>query len=99
MSRFPFLDFEPVPVRARRDGWTPRLQRRFLIGIARGLSPARAAARLGKARQSAHALRRHPGGLSFAQAWDCARGFAEANRAGEKNDRTLSVPSAKAENP
>lgn len=78
MSRFPFLDFDPVPVKPRRDGWTPTLQRRFVIGIARGLSPAAAAARLGKSRQSALSLRRHPGGASFAAAWDAARVFAQA---------------------
>ena len=82
MSRFPFLDFDPVPVRPRRDGWTPTLQRRFLIGIARGLSPGAAAARLGKSRQSVLALRRHPRGGSFAAAWDEARRFAEERKEG-----------------
>ena len=87
MSRFPFLHFVPVPVRPRRDGWTPVLQIRFVIGIARGLSPARAAARLGKTRQSALALRKHPQGESFAAAWDSARRFAEANGSGEGEKR------------
>jgi len=76
MPRFPFLHFIPVPVRPRRDGWTPSLQVRFVIGIARGLSPAKAAARLGKTRQSVQALRRHPEGRSFAAAWDAARKFS-----------------------
>lgn len=83
MSRFPFLHFIPVPVRPRRDGWTPVLQIRFVIGIARGLSPAKAAARLGKTRQSVQALRRHPQGRSFAAAWDSARRFAEGGRSGK----------------
>ena len=83
MPRFAFLHFVPVPVRPRRDGWTPVLQIRFVIGIARGLSPARAAGRLGKTRQSAYALRRHPEGRSFAAAWDSARRFAE-----EMSERT-----------
>jgi hypothetical protein len=82
MSRFPFLHFIPVPVRPRRDGWTPVLQTRFVIGIARGLSPARAAARLGKTRQSALNLRKHREGRSFAAAWDAARRFAEEGRVG-----------------
>lgn len=77
MSRFPFLHFIPVPVRPRRDGWSPVRQIRFVIGIARGLSPANAAARIGMSRQSALALRRHPGGRSFAAAWDAARVFSE----------------------
>jgi hypothetical protein len=84
MSRFPFLHFVPVPVRPRHDGWTPVLQIRFVIGIARGLSPAKAAARIGKTRQSAQALRRHPEGRSFAAAWDAARRFAESGGSGGK---------------
>ena len=63
------------------------LQIRFVIGIARGLSPARAAARIGKTRQSALALRKHREGRSFAAAWDSARRFAEQNRAGEDEKR------------
>jgi hypothetical protein len=70
MSGFPFLHFIPVPVRPRRDGWTPVLQIRFVIGIARGLSPGKAAARIGKTRQSAHA-------------WDSAHRFAETGGSGE----------------
>jgi hypothetical protein len=84
MSRFPFLHFVPVPVRPRRDGWTAVLQVRFVLGIARGLSPAKAAGRLGKTRQSALALRCHPGGRSFAAACDAARRFAERNACGER---------------
>ena len=87
MSRFPFLHFIPVPVRPRRDGWTPVLQIRFIIGIARGLSPGKAAERLGKTRQSVQALRRHPEGRSFAAAWDSARRFAAEARAGEGDRR------------
>jgi hypothetical protein len=86
MSRFPFLHFIPVPVRPRRDGWTPVLQIRFVIGIARGLSPRQAAARLGMTRQSAQALRRHPEARSFAAAWDSARRFAEENRADDRKE-------------
>ena len=84
MSRFPFLHFIPVPVKPRRDGWSPYLQIRFVIGIARGLSPGKAAARLGKTRQSALALRRHPEGRSFAAAWDSARRFYEQGRDPER---------------
>jgi hypothetical protein len=77
MSRFPFLHFIPVPVRPRR----------FVIGIARGMSPARAAARIGKSRQSALSLRKHPQGRSFAAAWDSARNFAEEAPIGERKGR------------
>ncbi len=92
MSRFPFLHFIPVPVRPRRGGWTPVLQIRFVIGIARGLSPGKAAARIGMTRQSAQALRRHPEGRSFAAAWDAARKFAEEAGAGAKFTRKNGRP-------
>lgn len=35
--------FTPVPVRARRDGWTPARQFRFIAMLAETGSPARAA--------------------------------------------------------
>ena len=59
------------------------LQTRFIIGIARGLSPAKAAARIGKTRQSALNLRKHREGRSFAAAWDSARRFAGKNLAAQ----------------
>ena len=78
-----FLAFDPVPVRARHDGWTPGLQRRFVLLLARGSPPSEAARRLGRSRQTAYALRKRPGGGAFAAAWDAARAFAdEVARAG-----------------
>jgi hypothetical protein len=71
-----FLRFAPVPVRPRHDGWTPGLQQRFVLDLSRGASPAEAARRLGRSRQSAYALRRKPGAASFAAAWDAAQDFA-----------------------
>ena len=71
-----FLRFTPVPVRARHDGWTPELQRRFILLLANGSSPAAAARRLGRSRQKVYALRRRRGGESFAAAWDSAMDFA-----------------------
>ena len=71
-----FLRFDPVPVRARNDGWSPELQRRFILLLARGSYPADAARQLGRSRQTAYALRRRRGGESFAAAWDAAMDFA-----------------------
>lgn len=71
-------DFDPVPLRHRRDGWTPGRQRDFIHWLAKGLRPGRAAARLGMSRKSAYALRSRPGGGGFAAAWDAA--VASANR-------------------
>lgn len=76
MSLPAFLHFDPVPLRARNDGWTPDLQRRFILLLARGSYPADAARRLGRSRQTAYALRRRRGGESFAAAWDEAVDFA-----------------------
>ena len=65
-------DFTPVPVRARRDGWTPERQRCFIAALVETRSPARAAHELGMTREGAYALRRRPGATSFAAAWDAA---------------------------
>jgi hypothetical protein len=66
------LDFAPVPVRARHDGWTPKKQYFFILGLARGFTPARAAAILGMTRKTAYELRKMPGGEGFATAWRAA---------------------------
>ena len=76
-----FLRFAPVPVRARRDGWTPVLQRRFILNLARGMPAAEAARSVGRSRQTAYALRDKPGAEEFAAAWDAAVEFARSIRA------------------
>lgn len=81
MDSAAFLDFEPVPVRGRRDGWDAARQRRFVVQIARGLSAREAAASVGRSRQTAYALRRRPGAEGFARAWDQASAFADQRRA------------------
>ena len=75
-----FLRFRPVPVRARRDGWTPLLQLRFILNLARGMGPSEAARLLGRSRQTAYALRDRPGAEEFAAAWDGAVEFARTTR-------------------
>ena len=62
--------FTPVPVRARRDGWTPARQAGFIAALAETRSPARAARAVGMTREGAFPLRRRPGGVGFAAAWD-----------------------------
>ena len=63
-----FLRFEPARLRAQHNGWSPMLQRRFVLALARGAGPAEAARALGMSRQSAYRLRARPGGESFAAA-------------------------------
>lgn len=62
--------FTPVPLRARRDGWTPERQARFLGWLAQTGCVAQAAAKAGMARETAYRLRRREGAQSFAHAWD-----------------------------
>ena len=95
----PFLRFDPVPVRAQHNGWSPGRQRRFIIALARGDGPGEAARALGKTRQSAYDLRKRPGAESFAAAWDEALAFAQevqaaasAPAAGLAGIETLLVP-------
>lgn len=73
-----FLRFDPVPLRAQHNGWTPALQLRFIVALARGAGPDEAARALGKTRQSAYRLRKKPGAESFAAAWDRAQAFARS---------------------
>jgi hypothetical protein len=70
------LDFVPVLVKARRDGWDVRSQRMFVTALAAGLGISGACRAVGKSRQTAYALRERPDGASFAAAWDRALHFA-----------------------
>jgi len=72
--------FDPVAVRPRRDGWTPQRQYYFILLLARGYTPARAAAVLGMTRKSAYELRSKPGGDAFAAAWAAAAARAKGRR-------------------
>jgi len=72
-----FLNFASAPVRARRDGWTPAVQRRFILLLALGATIGEAARRLGRSRQTAYALRDRDGAREFAAAWDAAVAFAQ----------------------
>lgn len=62
--------FVPVPVRARRDGWTEGRQRTFIAALARTGCVGQAAHAAGMSRESAYRLRRRTGAESFATAWD-----------------------------
>ncbi len=72
------LGFDPVPVRARHDGWTADDQCLFILKLARGCLIDEAAKALGHSRQSAYALRRRKDALGFAQAWDRAIAMGQA---------------------
>jgi hypothetical protein len=80
MADLDFLDFAPVPLRARCDGWSAELQRAFVVALARGMGPGAAARSVGKNRQTAYALRKRRGAESFATAWDAAAAFGRRAR-------------------
>ena len=66
------LDFTPVPLRARDDGWTEQRQRAFTLGLRLTRSVSAAAALLGMSRETAYRLRGRGGAEAFAAAWDAA---------------------------
>ena len=67
------LDFDPVSVRHRVDGWTPARQREYVEALADSGVYRYAAARVGMSEQSAARLRRRPDARSFDRA--CAAAF------------------------
>jgi hypothetical protein len=70
--------FTPVPLRYRKDGWTPQRQADFLGALCETWSVAEAARRVRLTRESAYRLRDKPGAESFAAAWDAV--LAEPRR-------------------
>ncbi len=66
------LDFAPVPLRHRRDGWTPERQRQFIAALA-AMGSVRGACRVvGMSHRHAYDLRFHPEAGEFCAAWDSA---------------------------
>lgn len=58
-------EFTPVPLRARRDGWTPERQFGYLVMLAECGHHGRAAKAVGMSQQSAARLRRRPEAEAF----------------------------------
>jgi hypothetical protein len=67
------LDFTPVRLRARVDGWTPERQRAYVAALARWGSGRLAAEHVGLTPQSAARLCRRPHAASFSAA--CQRAW------------------------
>lgn len=88
-------DFAPVPLRARRDGWTAERQRLFIAELRRTCSVSAAARAAGMSRVTAYRLRERPGAEGFAAAWDAA--FREAAKAGAAPQDTLWEHAARVE--
>jgi hypothetical protein len=68
----PALSFTPVPVRARRDGWTAQRQVDFLEALAATACVDEACRHVGMSERSAYRLRLRVGARNFREAWDAA---------------------------
>jgi hypothetical protein len=68
----PVAEFEPIPRKARYDGWTPERQRAFIDALAELGSVKAAAKRINMSAEGAYYLRRQPGAESFRAAWTAA---------------------------
>jgi hypothetical protein len=81
--------FTPVPLRFRRDGWTPGRQADFLGHLAEIWCVAAAARHVGMTRESAYRLRDKPAAESFAAAWDAIMAQRDAAAARKSTDELL----------
>ncbi|MBK9588905.1 MAG: hypothetical protein IPO50_10180 [Sphingomonadales bacterium] len=71
----PSTEFEPVPLRARHDGWTPERQVAFIEALAETACVVQAATAVGMSATAAYHLRRRPEAQAFRLAWDAALDF------------------------
>jgi hypothetical protein len=74
------LDFTPVRLRARADGWTPERQRAYVLALARWGSGRLAAEHVGLSEQSAARLCRRADAASFTSACSEAWMIGRARR-------------------
>ena len=70
--------FTPVPLRYRRDGWTPERQRAYVAILRRTGLAGEAARAVGMTQRSARRLRRRPEAAAFDAACADAHGAARA---------------------
>ncbi len=66
------MQFDPVPVRARHDGWTPERQLDFIEALAETGCVDQAARIAGMSVQSAYRMRRRADAQAFRLAWEAA---------------------------
>src|SRR4029453_4516473 len=63
------LEFAPVPLKPRRDGWTAERQRAFIAALAETGCVSEACAEVGVTPRSAYRLRERPEAKAFRLAW------------------------------
>jgi hypothetical protein len=87
------LDFEPVPLRYRRDGWTPARQAAFIAALRRTGCVLAACREVKVSAAAAYKLFRHPAAASFRRAWPAARaGPGRAGRTSTSGEPSTSAP-------
>lgn len=72
----PAIDFTPIPLMPRRDGWTAGRQRAFIAALAETGCVSEACAKVGITARSAYRLRERPEAAGFRAAWDHAQSLA-----------------------
>ncbi len=83
------IQFEPAKLRARRDGWTPEKQIRFIQVLAATCCVEEACRAVGMSDTSAYTLRDRPAGASFRRAWDAALDCSAHRLEQASFDRTI----------
>jgi hypothetical protein len=86
------LDFDPVPVRARKDGWTPARQAAFIAALRETRCVLEACRRVGLSSESAYRLYRRADAASFRRAWHAAFARAEPPRPSTSGAPSTSPP-------
>ncbi|HET9640527.1 MAG TPA: LysR family transcriptional regulator [Allosphingosinicella sp.] len=79
--------FTPVPLRARRDGWTPERQYGYLLALAACGHGGRAAKAVGMSQQSAIRLRRRPEAAEYDRLCTDALWLAKKRHARARRER------------
>jgi hypothetical protein len=68
----PDLEFDPVVMRERADGWLPERQVEFIEALAECGCVSEACERIGMSLSAAYQLRRRPDAVYFRRAWNAA---------------------------
>jgi hypothetical protein len=88
-ARYAPPPFDPVPVRQRHDGWTPKKQRDFIEALAATACVTEAAKAVGMSPKSAYLLREREDAGSFHAAWIAAQHYAVATLEGAAFSRAI----------
>jgi hypothetical protein len=83
------VEFTPVPVAARHDGWTAEKQIRFIQALADTSCVEDACRRVGMSDSAAYKLRNRPCGAPFRRAWDAALDCSAHRLEQASFDRTI----------